>query len=141
MISEGFSIYLPLLYNKKAMIIDDTIRYLLLNHTEAMNRLTIVEVRIGIHLTAVKLSDGSYGMAGTWVTSGGGAGAERDYGKFTPNHITGKSVAELFHHQKKTSVAESIPFLYYQNCFYLVTGFLYSNSMKMHWKVKTAGFM
>jgi uncharacterized protein len=89
------------------MIIEQTIRYLQSHYAESLNEIAIEEVRMGVHLTAVKLSDGSYGMAGTGSSSSYGR-HDRDFGPFTPNRITGHSVVELLESEKKSVITDTL---------------------------------
>ena len=85
------------------MIVQDTINFLHSNHADYIGNLRIVDVRIGIFLTAVKLSDGSVGVSGTYSSSSNGIHCKkenRDFGDFTPSRITGKLVGDLFAYSK-----------------------------------------
>ncbi len=92
------------------MIIEETCRILTLNHYNLIKDLTIADVRIGLNMSAVKLSDGSYGMAGT--LSGGlehdVQKSQRDYGEFTPNQIKGKKVMQLLETEKQSNIVGTL---------------------------------
>jgi hypothetical protein len=58
--------------------------------------LEISDVRLGVHLTAVKLSDDSFGIAGTLPDIQFHCIKEnRDFGDFTPSKIKGQRVIDL----------------------------------------------
>jgi len=87
------------------MILQDTINKLQSNYSHYFENLCITDVRVGIFLTAVKLSDGSVGISGT-ISSSSGVHCKkenRDFGDFTPNRIIGKKIAELLNSSKQNS--------------------------------------
>ncbi len=80
------------------MILEETFDLLRNTDPGRLEGLTIADLRIGRFLTAVKLSDGSTGLAGTvagdeWQGSRG----IRDFSAFSPGCIVGKPVSALFH--------------------------------------------
>ena len=91
------------------MIIDEAYRILksafLLKHPD----LKIDEVRVGVNLTAVKLSNHRLGLASTlkdiYVYSDK---SMRDYGSFTPLRIEGMKVTELFETTKKSALISTL---------------------------------
>lgn len=82
-------------------------------------QLTIEDVCIGNLLTAVRLSNGFYGVASTL------AGDEthqpykknRDHGDFTPLKIVGRSLSALFSHPKNPSLVQSLKIAALNACF------------------------
>jgi uncharacterized protein (DUF4213/DUF364 family) len=93
------------------MILEETITYLNENYAEYIESLSITDVRIGIFMTAVKLSDGSVGVSGTMAPQTSAVHCKkenRDFGAFTPNQITGKKVTELLEAQKKNSLTDTL---------------------------------
>jgi len=91
------------------MILDET--YELLKNRECLQfeKLVLSDVRIGLLLTAVRLSDGSCGVAGTIPDNLVHCDKEnRDYGDFTPSRIKGRKVTDLFETAKKSNVTDSL---------------------------------
>lgn len=93
------------------MILEETIKYLIVNYADYIGNLSITDVRIGLFMTAVKLSDGTVGVSGTMapLTSEIHCKKEnRDFGAFTPNQITGNKVTDLLEPQKKNSLTDTL---------------------------------
>jgi len=91
------------------MILDETYSLLKTRYSSLIESLTISEVRIGLYLTAVKLSDGSIGVAGTLKGEAHHCVKEkRDFNGFTPTKITGKRVIDLFETPKNTGIINSL---------------------------------
>lgn len=93
------------------MILDETINVLKNRHREYIKTLAIADVRVGVFMTAVTLSDGNAGVAGTLVSQNEEIHRkkeDRDFGDFTPNNISGKKVLELLETSKKGSLIESL---------------------------------
>ena len=93
------------------MIIQETINHLKSNYTAYIEDLRIADVRIGIFMTAVKLTDGFVGISGTIPSSSSDIHCKkenRDYGAFTPNQITGQKVADLLQTLKQNSLINSL---------------------------------
>lgn len=91
------------------MIIDETYKFLITHHKELTERLFIEEARLGLHLSAVRLSDKSYGVAGTLTDNHCFCKKnDRDFGAFTPNRITGRKITELFETPKVSCVIETL---------------------------------
>ncbi|MFA6404221.1 MAG: DUF4213 domain-containing protein [Salinivirgaceae bacterium] len=70
------------------MILNETYDLLKSKYKNKIENLTISEVRIGVYLSAIKLSDGSCGIAST--LSGHQLHCvkkNRDFGDFTPSKI------------------------------------------------------
>jgi len=93
------------------MILEETINFLKENYTDYIGSLSITDVRIGIFMTAIELSDGSVGVSGTITPSISAVHCKkenRDFGAFTPNQITGKEVTELLNTPKKNSITDTL---------------------------------
>lgn len=91
------------------MILNETYSLLRTKYTAQFEKLVIADVRIGIHLSAVRLSDGSVGVAGTMSEDQPYcAKNNRDYGDFTPSKIIGKHVIDLFGTAKKTKITDTL---------------------------------
>jgi uncharacterized protein (DUF4213/DUF364 family) len=91
------------------MIIDQT--YSLLKETRStdLNYLTITDIRIGLFLTAVRLSDNSFGVASSLTDSHPFCRKEnRDFGDFTPSKIKGRKVTSLFEIEKESNIILSL---------------------------------
>ncbi len=87
------------------MIVEETWLHLTAKNLEITEHLFIEDVRFGAHLCAVKLSDGSFGISSTIEDSQIHCDRKhRDFGDFTPLHITGKSVKELFETSKLSAI-------------------------------------
>jgi len=76
----------------------------------AFGKLTIDEVRIGVFLAAVKLSNGEMGIASVIDNNEVHqiSKKNRDFGAFTPLQIAGKRVEELFLHPKNTALIQML---------------------------------
>jgi uncharacterized protein len=91
------------------MILEETMSFLRTKYSEKLEKLSISEVLMGIHLTAVKLTDGSYGIASSmsdnrlhcWKE-------ERDFGDFTPSKMKGQRVLDLLDSTKKSGVIDTL---------------------------------
>ena len=86
------------------MIVEETYRLLKSRYAENLEKLYIDDVKIGIFLTAVRLSDDSTGVASTIQSSYHICTKEkRDYGDFSPLKIKGKKVLDVLETDKITS--------------------------------------
>jgi uncharacterized protein len=93
------------------MILDETISVLKSQYSQYIENLAITDVRIGLFMTAVRLSDGSAGVSGTLTPQNSEIHCrkeDRDFGDFTPNKITGKKVIELLETTKKGSLIDTL---------------------------------
>jgi uncharacterized protein (DUF4213/DUF364 family) len=91
------------------MILNETFNFLNAKYKNQINKLTISDVRFGIYLTAVKLSDESCGVASTLSDNQFYcAKINRDYGDFTPSRIKGQNVLNLFDTTKKSAVIDTL---------------------------------
>lgn len=78
-------------------IFEKTLDLLRNQFSDRVRNLTIAEVRMGQHLTAVLLSDGSCGVSSNASKPPRPLDkSQRDFGPFTPGNIKGRTVAELF---------------------------------------------
>lgn len=79
------------------MILQETYDLLQRVYHEKLKNLIITDVRIGVLLTAVKLSDNSVGVASTIANSETSClKKNRNFDAFTPGKINGQKVKELF---------------------------------------------
>lgn len=91
------------------MILEETLSLLKTKYWNLLEPLTISEVRFGVHLSAVKLSDGSYGIASTLEDNGGHClKKNRDFEEFTPAKIVGQKVIDLFETTKKSIIVDTL---------------------------------
>lgn len=91
------------------MIIEQTYTLLKNQHAEVLNTLTISDVCVGVHLTAVKLSDSNCGIASTANHSPlPTAKKNRDFGPFTPSKIKGQRVTDLFEADHKSPFTQTL---------------------------------
>ena len=91
------------------MILDETYEFLKTGCKVQIENLKIEEVRIGAHLSAVKLSDSSYGAVSTLADNQHHQPKEeRDFGDFTPTKITGQNVSYLFETEKKSNIIDTL---------------------------------
>ena len=91
------------------MILTETFNFLKTKHTTLIKSLTITDARLGIHLTAVQLSDNSCGVAST-NSSGNfrGGKTERDFSEFSPLKIKGRTISELFEMEKTSARIDAL---------------------------------
>jgi uncharacterized protein (DUF4213/DUF364 family) len=90
------------------MIIEENIDYLKAFYP-AMLGFTIADIRIGYYMMAVKLSDGSIGLASSEMGAPiHCAKKNRDYGEFTPLRIIGRTIGQLFDTGKLSSLINTL---------------------------------
>lgn len=71
--------------------------------------LKIADVRIGLRLTAVKLSDGSFGVASTLEDDQKTCPkSKRDFEDFSPSKIRGRKISDLFESPKQTNLIKTL---------------------------------
>ena len=100
--------YLP---ENSGMILDETISVLKNQYSQQIENLAITDVRIGLFMTGVILSDGSAGVSSTLAPQNTEIHCKkenRDFGDFTPNKITGKKAIELLETTKKGSLIDTL---------------------------------
>lgn len=91
------------------MILDETYRFIKTKYTDQIEKLKIDEARFGVFLTAVRLSDNSYGVASTVFDNQKHClKKDRDYGDFSPSKIAGQSVLSLLESERKTGIIDSL---------------------------------
>ncbi len=91
------------------MIIDRTIDFLKSQLGDKWNEISFADIRIGLYLTAVKLSDGSAGVATTIHDTEKICKREnRRYGEFSPLQIKGRKVADMFAESNGNHIMESL---------------------------------
>lgn len=97
------------IYKVEKMILDETFTLLKTRYKSLIENLTIIDVRIGAYLTAVKLSDTSYGVASTLTESPVHCiKKNRDFEDFTPLKIKGQKVIDLFETPKKSIIIDTL---------------------------------
>jgi uncharacterized protein len=91
------------------MIIDQTYSLLKEKYKNKLNNLVISDIRIGLFLTAVRLSDNTYGTSATLSDDYPHCTKiNRDFGDFTPLKIRGKKVSDLFETRKESKIILTI---------------------------------
>ena len=91
------------------MIVEKTYNLLKISHRNQLESLSISDVRIGIYLTAVRLSDGSTGASATLTDDKPFcAKVRRDFGDFTPLKIKGQRVMTLLESMKESNTLLSL---------------------------------
>jgi uncharacterized protein (DUF4213/DUF364 family) len=91
------------------MIIEQTYKLLKSKHIKEIEKLVISDVRIGLYLTAVRLSDNSVGTSSTLPGAHPHCSKDsRDFGDFTPLRIRGKRVTDILETTKKSSTIYSL---------------------------------
>lgn len=91
------------------MIIDKAIAYLTTHLGNQWHDISIDDVSIGLYLTAVRLSDGSAGVATTIHDRQKICKKEnRRYGEFSPLQIKGRKVADMFAEKQGNHIMESL---------------------------------
>ena len=86
-------------------ILDKTYNLLKTTYENQIKDLTITDIRIGVFLTAVILSDGSCGTASTVVDPNLNCSKENRYfGEFTPSKIKGRKVIELLETERNLNL-------------------------------------
>jgi uncharacterized protein (DUF4213/DUF364 family) len=91
------------------MIIEQTFNLLKDKYGIRLEKLTISDVRIGLFLTALRLSDNSIGTSAT-VTDDNPVCAKinRDFGDFTPLKIRGQKVIDILKTRKESGIVLSL---------------------------------
>ncbi|HZJ74545.1 MAG TPA: DUF364 domain-containing protein [Perlabentimonas sp.] len=91
------------------MILDKTFDFLKTSHKSLIDELTIDEFRCGTHMSAVKLSDNSYGVVSTLLDEGHQCvKGVRDFGDFTPAKISGQPVLNLLETKKSSGLISTL---------------------------------
>lgn len=90
------------------MIFTENLNYLNTNYPDLLN-LQIEDVRVGIYMTAIKLSDGTIGLASSEEDSNIHCDRDlRDFNEFSPLKIKDKTLKELFYTNKKNALTNSL---------------------------------
>lgn len=91
------------------MVIEQTYNLLRTGCYGEFESLRISDVRIGLHIAAVKLSDGSIGTAAALEEDHPFCSKqERDFGDYTPLKIKGQKVSDLFEYKKDSKILSSL---------------------------------
>lgn len=91
------------------MLIDQIYNHIKANYYEKIKDLTISQAIIGVFNTAVKLSDGSYGVASTLSNLEMEFDKKhRDYDVFSPGQIEEQKVIDLFETTRKTKITDTL---------------------------------
>jgi uncharacterized protein (DUF4213/DUF364 family) len=91
------------------MIIEQTYDLLKNKYKALFKKLTITDVRIGLYLTAVRLSDDSIGTSSTLNDDHpASAKIDRNFGDFTPLKIRGQKVLNFLESSKESSLILSL---------------------------------
>ncbi len=108
----GRNFYAAIYFNLSKMtrmIIEQTYNLLKSRYIEQIEKLKISDVRIGMYLTAVRLSDNSFGTSATIADEHPFcAKSNRDFGDFTPLKIRGQKVLDILETKKETSILSSL---------------------------------
>jgi len=91
------------------MILDKTYDLIKTKYKDQIENLIISDIRVGVFLTAIRLSDGSCGVASTDIdTNPPCSKNNRDFGDFTPTKIIGQRVIDLLETNKKLKLLDSM---------------------------------
>lgn len=91
------------------MILDEIIELLKLKYSDEFNSIEIEDIRVGVFLTAVKLSNNLFGVSSTFTDGNHQCKKrDRDFGDFTPLKIKGQKVSKLFVDNNQTKFKECI---------------------------------
>lgn len=91
------------------MILGEIRQHISENYPGRLQKLTIADVSIGLHMTAVQLSDGSNGIAATEADEQiHCAKKNRDFSEFTPLQILGRTAEDLLFSRKTSSPVRSL---------------------------------
>jgi uncharacterized protein (DUF4213/DUF364 family) len=91
------------------MILEETYTLLRTKYKDQIENLTITDVRIGVLLSAVLLSDGSCGVSSTVLDTNSHCDRKsRDFGDFSPLKIKGQKVINLIETEKKSTFIDTL---------------------------------
>lgn len=91
------------------MILEQTYNLLKTKYSDQIANLTISDVRIGVLLTAVLLSDGSCGVSSTVTDNLVHCDKKsRDFGDFSPLKIRGQRVLALLESERKSNLTDTL---------------------------------
>jgi uncharacterized protein len=98
-----------LLSVNKQMILEKILQHLRDNYQSYLSDLTIADLRVGLYMAAVQLSDGAIGIASAETDPEIICAKHlRDYGEFTPLKIQGRKVIELLESPKKSALVRTL---------------------------------
>ncbi len=91
------------------MIIDQTYELLKTKYKIPIIDLEISDIRVGVFLTAILLSDGSYGVASTNIdTQSNCYKKKRNFDNFSPAKIKGQKVIDLFESKSDIKIIDTL---------------------------------
>jgi uncharacterized protein len=91
------------------MIIEETYNLLAERYGSEFEEIVISDVRVGLHLTGVVLSDNSCGTSATISYNDQfRSKSNRDFGSFTPLMIKGRRVGDLFNEKKDSGLIATL---------------------------------
>jgi uncharacterized protein (DUF4213/DUF364 family) len=91
------------------MILDQTFELLKTKYKDEIKDIFISDVRVGVFLTAIKLSNGSFGVASTNVDSHSNCyKKKRDFDDFSPAKIKGQYVLNLFNNSSEFKIINTL---------------------------------
>lgn len=93
------------------MILQETTHLLKNKYKDYLETLSISEVRIGLFMTAIQLSDGNAGVSSVVLPQESDIHRKkfnRDFGDFSPLNIVGKNVLQLIEFPTKNSIIQSL---------------------------------
>jgi len=91
------------------MIIEQTYNLIRSRYKKEYKNLIISECRVGLYLTAVRLSDNSVGTSATLSDDGPVCATnKRDFGDLTPLKIKGQKVQDILESQKRSGIISSL---------------------------------
>ena len=91
------------------MIFEQTYDLIKYKYGKVLNRLKISDVTIGLYLTAVRLSDGTFGTSATLMEkSPFCAKYDRDFGELTPLKIRERNVIDVLEIKKESTLISSL---------------------------------
>jgi uncharacterized protein (DUF4213/DUF364 family) len=91
------------------MIIKETSDLISEKYGQRLSSLRLADVRIGVFLSAVKLSDGSVGTAATFSADHPFCQkVDRDFGELTPSKIKGTLVSVILESEKDSGIIQSL---------------------------------
>ena len=91
------------------MIIKETYEWLREQYSDVINDLFIADARLGVLLSAVKLSDNSIGVSSTFANAESSCiRKNRRYDAFSPTKINGQTVIDLFENAPVNNVTDTL---------------------------------
>ena len=91
------------------MILEKTIDLIRTRYGEMVENLIVTDVVMGVYMTAIRLSDGSCGVASTDIDCHPPCSKQdRDFGDFTPTKIIGQKVIHLLESDKALKALDTL---------------------------------